>query len=248
MFSYCACTAMLRSSGSNSWRPSFLARKPARPDASTTTPARTVCSAPSGSAYRSVTPVGVEGGVEGAMPLADGHAGLLRVTEQELVERRARHLEGLGRGRLRPLRRSRRTARWRRRSSGSSPPTSGRTRRPRSCRGRRAPGRPRWSRAAGTRRCGSGGTARAPAGGPGVRAARARWRRWSRRGRRRRRRRRSPSRPAWSWVADRMSRRAGGYGARPAIDCSYWHVPMAPSAKISCSATHWTVSSKTSFV
>ena len=40
-----------------SWRPSFLARKPARPDASTTTPTRTVCSAPSGSAKRSVTPL-----------------------------------------------------------------------------------------------------------------------------------------------------------------------------------------------
>ena len=137
-------------------------------------------------------PGGVEGGVEGAMPLADGHAGLLRVAEQELVERRAGHLEGLGRGGLdrfgevgvllggavdRPEAR---------------PPLPDESGGRRSCRGRRAPGRPRWPRAAGTRRCGSGGTARAPAGGPGGRAARARWRRWSRRGRRRRRRRRIP--------------------------------------------------------
>lgn len=38
------------------------------------------------------------------MTLADDHPGLLRVAEQELVERRAGHLEGLGGGRLDRLR------------------------------------------------------------------------------------------------------------------------------------------------
>ena len=42
----------------------------------------------------------VEGRVQGAMLLAHGHPALLRVAEQDVVERRAGHLEGLGRGRL----------------------------------------------------------------------------------------------------------------------------------------------------
>ena len=100
MFSYCACTAMLRSSGSNVVAPELLGEKagpPGRVDhdarAHGVLPALRI-----GVSERD--PGRVEGGVEGAMPLADGHAGLLRVTEQELVERRAGDLDGLGGGRL----------------------------------------------------------------------------------------------------------------------------------------------------
>src|SRR5262249_59639932 len=48
--------------------------------------------------------VGIERGIENPMALADGHPALLRVTEQKIVERRARDLERLRRGRLGSLR------------------------------------------------------------------------------------------------------------------------------------------------
>ena len=123
--------------------------------------ARTVCSAPSGSAKRSVTPLGVERRVEHAVTLADVHAGLLRVAAgggRRSAARGTWYVWGVGvSGGLREvgvlLRRSRRASR-------SSRPTCGRSRPPRSSSvDARAPGRSRCSRAAGTRRCGSEGTA-----------------------------------------------------------------------------------------
>ena len=188
-------------------------------------------------------PPGLEGRLQRPVALADGHPGLLGVAEEELVEGLARHLEGLGRRRLRGFREIGvllRGAVDRPEARAPLPDEPGPRDRVLDAQGLEdlvgpgklgladvearellplqeedpaPPARERRGRAGAARPAADDGGVEVP----GVRRAHA--------------------------------RRGGGASAsRPAIDCSYSHEPMLPSAKMPRSAIHWTVRSKTSFV
>ena len=248
MPSYCACTAMLRSSGSNVVAPELLGEEagpPGRVDhharAHRVLDALRIGEAERDPGWRRRRRRG-----------RDAARGRPRRTSRSGgagARRRSRAAPGRsGAWASPPLRRSRRTARWRRRSSRSSRPTSGRTRPPRSSRGRRAPRRPRWSRAAGTRRCGSAGTARAPGGGPGApgRASAVAVLE-------------PPGPPPTTtasksqsfgvvMVADRRLGVRAATARGPRSTARTRTSPWRRRRRCPCSAIHWTVWSKTSFV
>ena len=163
-----------------------------RPKRFTSTPAATrrvdhdsgaqrAVSPPCRSVTRSVTASSVEDRVEEPVLLEHPGAALLGVTEQDLVEALPQDLKRLRRGRFQGGREIGVALVRSVRRRGSSRPTSRRSRTPRSCHARPGRGGSRWSTAAAIRRCGSAGTARAPARRRSGPAAPAPWRWWSRR-------------------------------------------------------------------